>query len=423
VNLGWLSASPAARTGYGTQTMEICDRLLDRHSVTCIGQTGSMMVWGGRQEIPTPTGKTLVTLPLIEPAVEVINKYYINEFNLDVIVGFMDAFGIEYMNRLDVPVIGWFPIDGPFTEKWAHYVRDFYKICTYSRFGYNELVKFFPRSRIDYIPHSIPDVFKPRDPKIVRSEFEESHGIPEDSFLVLTTGANVGPRKELPLMMKTFSRFVKEGNEDAHLYLHTNPNQTFPRGYDLLQWRTMLGMERHIHFPFKDPVFNPVTNEYLSEMCSAADLYWQNSVGEGFGLPIGEAMACGTPVMIPDNSSQSEFLNFDTEEGKVSTFGCVHERGILFDCLMEEVYEQIPVYVPQLPNYPVPDQISALGSLSYMKRHRDELPEMGKKAEAFINKYHRIDSIIDDWFRLLAQVEEELNMFKALKKTMLPLEF
>ena len=85
LNIGWLSASPAATTGYGTQSMEICDRLLERHKVTCIGQTGEVIVWGGRQTVATPTKKSLTVLPLADPrsAEAIINNYYIPEFEME----------------------------------------------------------------------------------------------------------------------------------------------------------------------------------------------------------------------------------------------------------------------------------------------------------------------------------------------------
>ena len=419
LNIGWVSASPAATTGYGTQTMEICDRLLDRHNVTCIGQTGNVVVWGGRQTIPTPTGKNLTVLPLADPrsAASIINGYYIPEFEMDIVVGFMDAFGLEYLNELNVPVVGWIPIDGPFTEDWAYYVRKFHRVVAYSRFGYNELLKFFPPSRIDFVPHGIPDDFKPLKSKETRERLATEYGIPEDSFLTFHLGANVGPRKQIPLMMKTFSRFVNSGH-DAHLYIHTNANQRSPRGYDLLKWRRYIGMEKNIHFPYRDTVFNPVSNHELALLHNAADLYWSNSVAEGFGLPIAEAMACGTAIMVPDNSAQTEFLDFEHKSVEERSFGKQYDRGLLIDSVAGEIHEEIPVYVPQLPIYPVPDQASSLEALVYAYNHRDVLKKMGKNTQKYIEKYHRWDSVASEWFRVLHDVEKEIGIFKEVTRMM-----
>jgi len=152
MNIGIVSASPYAATGYGTQTKELGSRLKERHNIVCIGQVGDVVVWGGRQKLETPYG----TIPIIalgdaSSAPDIINKSYIPEFKLDIIIGFMDAFGIEYLNKVKIPVIGYIPIDGPFTDAWKHFVKNFYKVVAYSLFGYKELLKFFPPSKIDYI--------------------------------------------------------------------------------------------------------------------------------------------------------------------------------------------------------------------------------------------------------------------------------
>jgi len=410
MNIGWVSATPIAKTGYGTQTLEVCDRLLAHHNVVCIGQTGDVMVWGGRQTITTPSGKQLTIVPLADPksAVDIIDSYYVSEFNLDLVIGFMDAFGIDYLNQLHVPVVGWIPIDGTFTDMWAYYVKNFYKVVAYSQYGYQQLRGFFPSSKIDYVPHGISNDFNPKDPTIGRKQLQ-ALGIPQDAFLVMTVGANIGPRKEIPLMIKTFARFVSSGHKDAHLYIHTNPNQLWPKGYDLIQWRRMMGMENNVHFALRDPIFAPLETQHLAEIHSAADLYWQNSVAEGFGLPIGESMACGTPTMVPDNSSQTELVHSEGEES-------IGSRGILVRSVPGEVYEQIPVYVPQLPIYPVPDQSDVLDKLNWAYNHREDLKTMGMEANRYINDHHRWDYVIREWLRVLQDVESDLTIFGSIAK-------
>lgn len=427
MNIGWVSATPLAKTGYGTQTMGVCDRLVERHNVVCIGQTGDVVVWGGRQVVGTPRGNQLQCLPLVDmgSAPQIIQNLYAQEFDFDVIVGFMDAFGIEYLNHLDLPVIGWIPIDGPFTEKWANCVRNFHRIVAYSRFGYKELRKFFPPSRIDYVPHAIPLDYAPQGEKTdeaTRSMLNQKYGIPEDAFLVVNVGANVGPRKEMPLMMKTFARFVNEGHDDAHLYLHTNAHAPWPKGYDLITWRRMIEMEEHIHFPVHDPILVPYSDSDLAKIYSTADVYWQNSVAEGFGLPIAESMACGTPVIIPNNSAQKEFLTYG-EEGDTTyrKFTGNYSRGVLAESVPRDIYEQIPVYVPQLPNYPVPDQYSMLNAIRWMYDYPDRRKQMGIEANKYIEEHHRWDGVIHGWFRILEDVEEEIGMFESLKDSFAPI--
>jgi len=403
MNIGWVSASPTARTGYGTQTKEICSRLLQKHNVVCIGTVGDIIVWGGRHELNTPYG-TLKVLALGDAtsAPEIINRSYISEFKLDIIIGFMDAFGIEYLNNVRIPVIGYIPIDGPFTPAWEHYVKNFYKVVAYSEFGYKELLKFFPPSKIDYIPHGIDtETFKPlKNKDEIRERLEEEYGIPKDTVLYLNVGANVGPRKELPLLMYTFKRFVDEGYE-AYLFIHTNAYQRFPRGYDLLQWREMLKMEKHIHFPKYNPIIHPASEQELAELYNAADVYVSNSVAEGFGLPIAEALACGTPVICPDNSAQTELAK---------------DHGWLTKNVPMDMYFQIPVYVPMLTRYPVPDQNSLLENLKKSYERPDLRKQYGKAGREFVVKRHSWGVVMEKWFSFLEEIESELELFEEIRK-------
>jgi len=401
MNIGIVSASPYASTGYGTQTKEIASRMRKKHFIVCIGQVGDVVVWGGRQKLETSYG----TIPILalgdaSSAPDIINKSYIPEFKLDIIIGFMDAFGIEYLNKVRIPVIGYIPIDGPFTSAWKHYVKNFYKIVAYSEFGYKELLKFFPPSKIDYIPHGIDtETFRPLGNKDeIRERMEREYGIPKDSILYVNVGANIGPRKELPLLMHTFKRFVNEGYE-AYLFMHTNAYQRFPRGYDLLQWREMLKMEKYIHFPRYNPIINPASKEELAELYNAADVYVSNSVAEGFGLPIAEALSCGTPVICPYNSAQIEL---------------VQGHGWITRNVPLGMYFQVPVYVPQLTHYPVPDQNSLLRNLKDSYENEDLRKKYGKAGREFIVKRHSWSVVMKKWFQFLDEIEEELELFKEI---------
>jgi glycosyltransferase involved in cell wall biosynthesis len=46
----------------------------------------------------------------------------------------------------------------------------------------------------------------------------------------------------------------------------------------------------------------------LSTLYAGVDIFALPTVGEGFGLPILEAMACGVPVVVPDISSHPDFV-------------------------------------------------------------------------------------------------------------------
>ncbi len=49
---------------------------------------------------------------------------------------------------------------------------------------------------------------------------------------------------------------------------------------------------------------------YLALMYNAADVFLGPSRGEGFGIPIIEAQACGTPVIVTNFSSMPELVRW-----------------------------------------------------------------------------------------------------------------
>ncbi len=63
-----------------------------------------------------------------------------------------------------------------------------------------------------------------------------------------------------------------------------------------------LGLENRVHFP------GFVNDADLPALYSAAELFAYVSLYEGFGLPLLEAMACGTPVIASNVSSLPEVV-------------------------------------------------------------------------------------------------------------------
>ena len=404
LKIGWMSASPQATTGYGTQTLEVCSRLLEKHQVTCMGNVGPTVIWGSRQRIETPHG-TLQVISLSDPrsAPDIIEQYAI-EFGWDILIGFMDLFGIEFLNAVKLPVIGYAPIDGIFTQSWKNYARNYWKLLAYSRYGYGQLLRLMDPRMTGYIPHIIDtDTYSPvssEERAKLRESLEERHGIPRDGFLALHVGANVGARKCHPLLMRTFSRFA-ETHPDSHLFIYTNAYEV-QSGHDLLAWRIHLGMEDRIHFPSFNPIVNPTQSEKMANYYRAADVYVQNSAGEGFGLPIAEAMSCGRPVIVPDNSAQLEL-------------GSNH--GWIVRSVDPEIYEETPHYVPMVTEYPVPNQVElrkAFGK-AYRSKKRGEIKQVGDRARKYIVDNHSFSVVMPRWFRFLESVEQELSLLNMLR--------
>lgn len=149
-----------------------------------------------------------------------------------------------------------------------------------------------PLNKIDVAPPGYdPALYKPL-PAAVVSAFRTRRNLPERFWLFLGT---LEPRKNLPMLLQAYAALPP--NERLPLTLAGGKGwdfeaiyQTIDR-YDLKSWVQL-------------PGYLPV--EELPLWYNSAEVFLYPSVFEGFGIPVLEAMACGTPVIISDASSLPE---------------------------------------------------------------------------------------------------------------------
>jgi len=347
-------------------------------------------------DYPSKLGVKIPVLPTFgQLGGEDVAQTFIDRYNLDIIITLWDCFVIHYIGKLSAPAIPYLPIDAPFTENMYTNVKGAYKIIAYSRFGQRELLKWFPPSKVAYIPHGIDTVtYKPcseRENRRVREELK----IPEDAFMTMVTAANVGERKQLPYQMLVFKKFL-EKHPDSYMFMFTNMSMPYPHGYDLKTFARMLGIAEHIRYPAVDPIIEPYTEEHMALLYGASDLYWSLTLGEGFGLGTIESMACGTPVAITNCSTGPEL---------------VAGHGWLIETNPDYVF--VPVWIPTLQMYPVCSMKSALECLEDAYHNRDKLEEYGRKSREFSLEYDW-SRIMPMWFKFLKEVEEELGLYKEI---------
>jgi glycosyltransferase involved in cell wall biosynthesis len=216
-----------------------------------------------------------------------------------------------------------------------------------SRFGQEEMRKrkFDPL----YIPHGVDtEVFKPRPE--AKKLMRESMGVPEDAFLVGMVGANRSPaefpRKSQPQAFLAFAEFLKT-HPDAWLYDFTKPVDALNLDELLIAMTGSFGEEilKRIKFPPDNLWYYGFGREQMAEMYSAFDVFLNPSMGEGFGVPIIEAQACGVPVIVSNHSAMPELLGAGWLvegdpwwDGSQSSFGLVPHVASIVEAL-EDAYE------------------------------------------------------------------------------------
>ncbi len=105
------------------------------------------------------------------------------------------------------------------------------------------------------------------------------------------------PRKNFSRLIEAFAVARREANLPHRLIIGGGKGWLYDQIFATVQG---LGLEDTVHFP------GFIADADLPVLYSAADFFAYPSLYEGFGLPILEAMACGTPVMTGDNSCLPE---------------------------------------------------------------------------------------------------------------------
>lgn len=295
----WVSNSPWTPTGYGVQTKLFLPRLQAAgHQMACLafyGLEGGIINLGDIPIFPKrfhPYGQD-VQAPLYD------------HFKADMVVTLIDAWVMEPEkyppHQKWTP---WFPVDhDPIPPPVLNKVKQAFAPINYSRYGQEKCREHGVESF--YVPHGVDcGVMKPLD----KIESRKRVGLPEAPFIVGMVAANKGipSRKAFPQNLEAFKRF-HDRHPDSLLYLHTEPAQHGElQGVNLPELVERLGIGNCTVFcnPFMN--FLGLPDEHLAAVYNAIDVLLAVSLGEGFGVPILEAQACGTPVITGDWTSMGE---------------------------------------------------------------------------------------------------------------------
>lgn len=300
MRIAWLSNAPWTHTGYGIQTKEFVLKIRDLgHEVAVIafyGLQGGVLDWNGIRVYPqglAPYGNDVMAAHSLH-------------FQADITISLMDVWVLDPRIMTNVRWVPWFPVDHePMPPAVKERLPHAFRPIVYSQFG----SRMCERDGIeaDYVPHGVDlNVFQVKD----RLKSRQEIGLPTDRFIVGMVAANKGQpaRKAFCEHISAFAAFQKT-HPDALLYLHTNHGGAGEYGgVDLVAFTRNLGLE-----PGKDILFGEqylqlmgVPNETMCLLYNSMDVLMSVSTGEGFGLPILEAQACGTPVIVGDWSSMPE---------------------------------------------------------------------------------------------------------------------
>jgi len=298
----WWSNAPWCRTGYGNQTNLFWWRIQKLgHEVTL----GASWGLGGSPLNIEDHGEHTQVYPLgyTTHGNDVLAQHA-KHAKADIVITLYDSWVFNPSVTSQFRWCPWLPIDhDPVPPPVGEALRTAWQPIAYSQFGYKRLTEagFDPR----YVPHGVDTtVFQPKD----RAEARKALKLKEDiSFLALMVAANKGApsRKSFAEVFWAWSNFIKK-HPKATLFVHAHAG-TEMSGLDLIR------LAKELQIPegrllFCDPYINILgyPDSYMVNLYNAADVLVNPSQGEGFGIPIVEAQACGTPVIVNDWTAMPE---------------------------------------------------------------------------------------------------------------------
>ena len=302
----WHSNSPWAKTGYGNQTAMFWHRLQALGYPVVLssnyGLQGSTLniEAEGQQTQVYPTGLTMAGNDII--------LSHARHAKADIIITLYDAWVFDPQVMSRARWCPWLPVDhDPAPPPVVRALKAAYQAIAYSRFGQDRL----KTAGIDaaYVPHGVDTrVMRPIDRNEARKKIQFPPAVADYDFLAVMVAANKGTpsRKSFPQVLRAWKAFVEDGHPKALLYLHTHAGEQF-QGVNLEELLEQLEISKQ-NILFADPYWNILgyPDEYMANLYSAADVLLSPSMGEGFGLPILEAQACGCPVIVGDWTSMPE---------------------------------------------------------------------------------------------------------------------
>jgi glycosyltransferase involved in cell wall biosynthesis len=171
-------------------------------------------------------------------------------------------------------------------------VRRAQHVLTISASGRQDVHEHFgvPLEKISVAYPGVDPQFAPVPPEVVAA-FRQTHQLPERFLLHVGT---LQPRKNIPLLLEALHQCQRS---ELELVLVGGKGWLYDEIFGRVQ---ALGLEKRVHF------MGYVPDEALPLWYNTAVALTFPSIYEGFGLPIVQALACGTPVIAADVSAMPE---------------------------------------------------------------------------------------------------------------------
>lgn len=296
------SNAPWATTGYGVQGKHLVPRL------KALGHEIAYFAFYGLQGGALNLDGTPIFPMGHRMWGEDILPAHMRSFRAHVHISLMDVWVTEWYGRLaregGWAWCPWTPIDQePVARLVLERLEGAHTVLPYAKNGEDNLRRAGVNN-VRYIPHGVDTaVFQPLDKAECRAKLH----LPQDAFVIGMVAANKGfpSRKCFPEQLLAFAEF-KRTHPSALMYIHSLRSAEHG-GVDFGELVLRCGLsDGDVIFSDQYGYIMGYPEPAMAQMYGAFDVLSLTSMGEGFGIPLIEAQACGVPVITANSTSMPE---------------------------------------------------------------------------------------------------------------------
>src|SRR3990167_6790815 len=310
-----LSDSPMIPTGYSDQSKQLAEYLRNNgHIVHYLANAYQGCTLNGAI---TEDGRVFdykIYGMGRQPYFADIISNHLKQTKSDIFLILLDTFMLYpwFLNIDTSPAqtIFWFPSDGGagMPKDCERILKKVECSVAMSKFGQKQ-VKDYYGLNVKYIPHGTDIKLFNRLSDNERNILRMKYNL-HDKFVIGVVARNQ-PRKFLDRTLKSMS-LIKDKVPNAVLFLHLDPMdpaQVFPIQDLIIRYN----LENRVVFSGMSAL-NGIPRSQMNNIYNLFDCFLLSTSGEGFGIPIIEAMACEVPVIATSYTTTPELIE-ETKSG------------------------------------------------------------------------------------------------------------